>query len=347
MIGNFANLILDELTPGSDILNVPAWIALVFAATMAVFLIHLIIYMLAKAFDIADLKAYSESEMMQALATFLMAGFIVVMLSSAADFAYKEFLSGGQIPCGDNMLYITGPTSFGADGLDVIQCRLLEKATAMSELKTQILNSAAGSGIFDQLNDRVSLMGASVSQGDWDSKTYSTAEGYRYANIFATTLLASLNAQAFFVMYIKKNMISFFLPMGIILRGFNFTRAIGAFFIALAIGLYFILPILYLITDPGFVRVPPTASAITTATYCYQTFSGAINLVGLPKVQAIGEEQTAMDMTSISSELSSTYMSLLTHAFVVLSITLVLVRYGMTLLGGETMELMRLVGRVV
>jgi len=348
MIENFAYLILDgELTPGSDLLQVPEWIGLVVISTMAVLLIHLIILMLARAFDIQDLKVYAESEMLQALATFFMAGFILIMLASVADFAYKEFLSGGQISCGTKTIYFKSSESAMASGLDVINCKLLEKATSMNTLMNMIRQESINSGIFDQLNERTSMMGMAISQGDWDPYTYSTAESYRYANILATNLLVVLNAQAFFVVYVKKNMIHFFLPLGIILRGFHFTRSIGAFLIALAIGLYFIMPLVFLLTDPGFVRLPPTGSVLTNPSYCYKTFGGAINLVDLPKVEAIGQMQNAVNLADTAAELSSVYFGLLVHPLIVLSITLVFVRYGMTVLGGETMELTRLVSRVV
>lgn len=340
-------LLAGELTPGSDLLMVPEWIALVFAATMTVFIIHIVILMLARAFNITDLKAYAESEMMQAVATFFMAGFILLLLPSAADFAYKQMLSGGQLECGGTTYHIGDNESAFADGLDIVKCRLLEKAAAMSDIKSEIRSTASDNGFFDYLNKRTSYMGYTEWEGDWDSWTYQTTESYRYANILATNLLVALNAQAFFIVYLKKNMIQFFLPLGIIFRGFNFTRAIGAFFIALAIGMYFILPVVFLLTDPGFVRMPPTASVMTNPTTCYKTFSGAINLVDLPYVEGIGSMQRQISMNAMISDLSGVYLGLLIHPLVVLSITLIFIRYGMSLLGGETMDLMRLAGRVV
>jgi len=348
MISGIVHLLLDgELMPSSDLLQLPAWTALVFLATMTVFIIHLIILMLARAFDIADLKAYAESEMLQAVATFFMAGFIVLLLSSAADFTYKQLLSGGELECGGVKYHIQNNVTAFADGLDIVKCKLLDKASAMRDVKDEIRTTSADSGIFDYLNKRTSYMGYTEWEGDWDPYAYQTAESYRYANIMATHLLVALNAQAFFVVYVKKNMIQFFLPLGIVLRGFNFTRAIGAFLIALAIGLYFILPVLFVLTDPGFIRMPPTASVLTNPTSCYKTFAGVVNLVDLPQVEAIGQMQREITMSSVIADLSGAYLGLLVHPFVVLSITLIFIRYGMTLLGGETMELMRLVARVV
>ncbi len=344
----FVHLILEgELVPSSTILPLEIWVGLALLSTMTVLLIHLIILMLARAFDIADLKAYAESEMLQAAATFVMAGSIIILLGGASNFAYTQLLSGGQVQCGGSMMDLGhGENSF-AKGLEIVRCRLLEKATAMYDLNNEVNKQAKDSGIFDKLNDRESLFGMAVSQGDWDPTLYEQAESYRYANTVSANLMIALNAQAFFITYVEKNMVVFFLPLGIILRGFNFTRAIGAFLISLAIGLYFILPVIFVLTDPGFVRVPPISNVATVPSYCYSTFAGVITLVNLPKVETIAETQTQMTLSSASSALGNLYTSLIVQPFVVLSITLVFIRYGMSLLGGETMELMRLAGRVV
>ena len=66
-----------------------------------------------------------------------------------------------------------------------------------------------------------------------------------------TLALITIEAQRAFLAFIAAAMFSTFLPIGLILRSFYFTRKIGGAIIAIAIGLYVIFPLLYVMIFSG------------------------------------------------------------------------------------------------
>lgn len=93
------------------------------------------------------------------------------------------------------------------------------------------------------------------------------ASGYPFAGFEAiahnlelamTAIFVSIisNAvQANLLTFIKSTMMFYFLPAGVILRTFNPTRSIGAFLMALAIGLYFVFPLTYVLANESIAKM--------------------------------------------------------------------------------------------
>ena len=55
----------------------------------------------------------------------------------------------------------------------------------------------------------------------------------------------------------------------------------------------------------------------------------------------------AVAMQSISNNLSKSYISLILHPLIALFLTMIFVRYIMTVMGGDTYELTRMITKVV
>jgi hypothetical protein len=62
-------------------------------------------------------------------------------------------------------------------------------------------------------------------------------------------LRVAINAMLVMVQYIGTNFLTVFLPIGIVLRAFPFTRGAGGLIIALVLGFYFVFPVLYALGD--------------------------------------------------------------------------------------------------
>ncbi|MFH1520515.1 MAG: hypothetical protein ABID61_02630 [Candidatus Micrarchaeota archaeon] len=327
------------------------WLPLAILATITAILFHILLMMFSRAFKMDALERYSKSEMMQVGATALMAIFLVSILVGITDSSFLTgFVVNGATKCkGNSYSYATG--DYGMNGaLSLIKCRLGENAKTLSDVFA--FANADHSSDFDRLTLYISLLSLPVFMGNYIGDWYLQVENYRALSQLSMNLLISVNAQIKFVDYVSQNMLQMFLPLGIILRTFHFTRGIGSFFISMAIGLYFIFPTVFLITDPGFIStsLPSNPSAISKKPgFCYPTFTGAVALAQSSGTQSSSGSSGGYGL-SVSQALlyiSKIYSGLLLHPFITLAVTLIFVRYMMYILGGQPYDVMRMVARVV
>jgi hypothetical protein len=198
------------------------------------------------------------------------------------------------------------------------------------------------------LNSAVSLFGITVFKGDWVESLYKKTETTRITNNLATVLLIGLNAQSALLEYLRLNMLTVFIPVGILLRSFYFTRSVGALFIAMGIGMYFLFPIFFVLLDPGFVASPPPVEPAVPHLnqYCYATMSSTVSVLTSIEAAGLGSS-AALTVASVGEELSKSYISLMLHPLVALFLTLIFVRYMMTMLGGDAYEITKMVSKVI
>ncbi|MFH2106248.1 MAG: hypothetical protein ABII22_03230 [Candidatus Micrarchaeota archaeon] len=325
------------------------WVVLVVLAVVISIIIHAVLLAFAKGFHQEELERYAMSEILQVLATLFILLFVMFIIDMTLDNFIVQTYFGSSNPdqpmeskvnCAGQEIDIKDVGS----ALDVVKCRLMENAQSMAKLHNDAyLNSKSGWAL---ISTRISSAGIPVFQGDWISSWYKEVEKYRYINQVTTQIMIASNAMIDFVNYIKNNALALFLPFGILLRSFQFSRGIGAFFIAAALGFYFIFPVIFTLTDPGLVKVtlPSSPININTANSCFPTFSGvatALSEAG-PKSK---ESENALSLAASST--SKYYTDAILRLFVDFAITLIFVRYMMYLLGGEQYTLMRMVSRVV
>jgi hypothetical protein len=340
------------------------WLPLTLAAVITVFIIYTTFLMFARAFNIRELEMYSKSEMLDTAATAFMAISLVMLVNGAIAMSATVLAigAGAEMPeegyveevevvyiCEEPM-HININEEAGMDQMiDGIRCRIKEKASQIRDVQK---NVAIGSEARDEFNLRnfdLSIIGITIFKGEWLPDTYKSTEMRRIVNNLATTLLVSLNAQIYLLSYIKANMIHIFLPMGILLRAFKFTRGVGALFISLAVGLYFIFPVVFTLLDPGFVGVvlPEPAELTPPTLYCYPTMSAASAVYSVSQQSAASVGAADLDMGDLKDALSEVYISLIIHPLISLFITLIAVRYMMSVLGGDAYALVKMVTKVI
>ena len=332
------------------------WLPLSILAVMTSVIIHNILLMIAKAFSIKDLENYATAEILQAASTAFMTIFLVVMVSSAMTVAGSYIT--GSITCNGNAINIKNDLP-GSEydisnkvmdtAYSAILCRVQDKARTMAIVQNEILTSGETIDTFMKLNIALSNFGITWLKGDWFSSVYRDAETRRLVNNLATTILIALNTQAELISYIRVNMLHIFLPVGILLRSFYFTRGPGAFMISLAIGLYFVFPMFYVLLDPGFIPAPPPPPPGQQAApqFCYPTMSSAITLISTINTPAGSGTGSALSFAEMRNELSKTYISIMLHPLVAFFLTLVFVRYMMSVLGADTTDLTKMVTKVI
>ena len=329
------------------------WLIFCLIAVVTSVIIHTVFLMFAKAFSIRELENYSKSEMLQAAATTLMAIMLTVMINSALDLIggtstnHGVFEIAGTINCNGHTLHIERGHSAIDQAFAAIRCKIQEKASNVASIQESILSSSDTWAEFNLMNTQMSVLGIPVFRGDWVSSLYQTTENKRIINNLATVLLIGLDGQSALFEYVRANMLTIFIPVGIILRSVYFTRSVGALLISLGIGLYFIFPVLYITLDPGFIPAPlPTSNPVTVMNYCYPTMSNTISMFSNLESSGFGSTNNVA-LTSVSNDLSKSYISLIVHPLVVFSITMVFVRYIMSVLGGDTFEIMKMVSKVI
>lgn len=323
------------------------WLALCILAIMTAVLINLTLLVIGRAFSIRELEGFAKSEILQSVATAFMAIFLVTMVTSAMDVS-RQWIAG-DLTCGGKSINI-GSTAEDTmnEAYSAIRCRLQERALAVAAVQDTYATGSATWADFLGLNSAVSLFGITVFKGDWVESLYKKTEQTRITNNLATVLLIGLNAQSALLEYLRLNMLTVFIPVGILLRSFYFTRSVGALFIAMGVGMYFLFPIFFVLLDPGFVASPPPVEpAVPNLNqYCYATMSSTVSV--LTSIEAAGLGSSAeLTVANVGEELSKSYVSLMLHPLVALFLTLIFIRYMMTMLGGDAYEITKMVSKVI
>lgn len=323
------------------------WLPLTILAIMTAVLVNITLLIIGRSFSIRELENFAKSEILQSVATAFMAIFLVTMVTSAMDVS-RQWIAG-DLACGGKSINI-GSTAEDTmnEAYSAIRCRLQERSLAVANVQDTYATGAATWADFLGLNSAVSLFGITVFKGDWVESLYKKTETTRITNNLATVLLIGLNAQSALLEYLRLNMLTVFIPVGILLRSFYFTRSVGALFISMGIGMYFLFPIFFVLLDPGFVASPPPVEpAVPNLNqYCYATMSSTVSV--LTSIEAAGLGSSAeLTVASVGEELSKSYISLMLHPLVALFLTLVFVRYMMTMLGGDAYEITKMVSKVI
>lgn len=312
------------------------WLMLSMLAVFVSISIHGLLYAISRAFNLRELEMSSKSEILQALATAFLAIFFTLIVGGVSDYVNSHIY--GTVACGDKVIKVSGIDS----ALQVVQCNIIEKAKKLQDISNNIRDNADIK--FEVFYSSFSIMGLPVWSGQYLSGLYRDIEELRFKNSMVTTFLIALNALITLVAYVKSNMLVYFLPFGVLLRSFHFTRGIGSLFISLAVGFYFVFPYVFLISDPTFVKLPepPAPPKPAGSNFCYPTFSSVLSMVSYTQ-----QTSTVLLSSGLSSNLGRLYAALLIHPLVALFSTLTVVRYLMYLFGEEAYDMMRMTMRLI
>jgi hypothetical protein len=203
------------------------WLPLTVLAVVTAVIFHTILLMFGRAFSIKELETYATSEMLQAGATALMAGALIIMVSGAMVLA-TDYIHG-TLKCGDKQMKIGTGTNIATgknimdDAYRAIRCTLQVRAMEVDSIQDSILSSTETWAEFNYLNMGASIFGITFFRGDWDGSVYRSTETKRITNNLATVMIIGLNAQSALLEYMRMTMLDIFLPVGILLRSFYFT----------------------------------------------------------------------------------------------------------------------------
>ncbi|MFA6214601.1 MAG: hypothetical protein WC717_04970 [Candidatus Micrarchaeia archaeon] len=339
--------------------RVDGWWGLAVTAILICIAFNTLVYMLGFALESQEVKNYAKAEFLQVSASSLMIFFAVALIftvtsgggATVAAFDFMSDLVGdgaSRISCtaaqGGVFRIWEGTDEFGQGPIGAFKCKLQEKINALDNAYEII--KTANMPVEQYTSTCYYLLGVPVWCGDWDLDFHKRVEEAHLISTKIVDLQVALHAQFVLAEYIHKNMLTVFLPFGMVLRIFPLTRGVGGLFIALGVGFFFVWPTFFLLTDPTFVMVNNPPGQEKQEGMCFPGFSGsAVLLAGV--VQSGGAGQ--MSDLAIAQGKDLVYqmtIATLFYPFVALVLTLIFVRAMTPLLGGDMGELMKMVSRL-
>jgi len=302
-----------------------------------------LVYMFGEAFHLENMKRWAKAEFLQVSASSLMILFVVELLfgaTGAFEFVSTQVIGeGSTFNCGGQektVAELGGP-------IEAVKCRIQENIyeidTAYNDIYQKNFKMEARTAAC------YVLFGTPVFCGSWNLDWWKRVEQAHLLGDKIVPLQVALHGQYALATYIANNMLGVFLPLGIIFRIFPLTRGVGGLFIAIAIGFYFVFPIMSVILDPTFVKAQGRPSAVMQdPDACYVGFRGVSVLINsIPQNE---EDSIVVDYNNYSQALARLTVKIMFYPFVALALALIFVRAAAPLLGGDTGEIMRMVAKL-
>ena len=319
------------------------WYGIAIRAILICLLANAVLFAYAKAMHSTTAERFAVSEFYQVSASALMILVLVAVLQQAFVFVDQYVLPVGTTTgCygGSVDVWKEGPPA-------VIQCKLQEKIEYAEGLYLQA--SEINKGVEPLTTLCIYVMSVQSYCGDWDSALHSQMEQAHLLAHNVVPIAIGLHAQFSFMAYLARNMLEIFLPLGLVLRIFPFTRGIGGLLIAIAIAFFFVFPISYILLDPSTTRPNPTDlvpvnDAVLSP--CFKTFSGAVNMI--TQLSAIKKQKVATpDASEVGKEIAKLQVEAFVIPLIALAISILFIQTITPILGGDSGEIMHFIAKVI
>lgn len=338
--------------------RVDGWWGLAVTAILICISFNTLVYMLGFALESQEIKNYAKAEFLQVSASSLMIFFAVALIftvtsagSPVSGFDFMGDLLGNgasSISCSaaqTGRFYIwAGEPGFGQGPIGAFKCKIQEKINALDAAYADV--SHANLAVEQYTSICYYLLGVPVYCGDWDLGMHKRVEEAHLVASKLVDLQVALHSEFVLAEYVQRNMLSVFLPFGLVLRIFPLTRGVGGLFIAIGVGFFFVWPTFFLLTDPTFVKVNNPPSQEMQQGMCFTGFRGsAVLLAGVVQTGGAGQQS---DLAILQGKDLVYQMTIATqfYPFVALVLTLIFIRAMTPLLGGDMGELMKMVSRL-
>ncbi len=320
------------------------WQGIAMAAVGACLFANVLIYMLGYGLQLDNVKRFAKSEFYHVTASAIMIVSATVVLDGVLQYTVQSVIGADSVAiCNGQQYkifdYTGGPLSY-------IYCKVDENAAALEDCYTKTY--ASNYGTERTASTCANIKGIPVYCGDW--YLHSQVESNHLTGYKITPLLVNLYGQKSVLNYLAENMLAVFLPLGLLLRVFPVLRGIGGLLIAIALGFYFVFPVVYLVNDPTFVKraAAPNADVTQDASFaCYPGFKGSVAILTIPPL-ASGSGSSAVETCTDAPDLiAKITVNMMFYPFVALAATLIFIRTAASLLGGDSGDIMRMVSKVI
>lgn len=217
----------------------PQWMGAVALATIASVFAATILWMVSKYFELKNLEQNAKAEMVFAASTVILVLFLVLFLNEME-------------PILESIMNDIAKDAIGASNLPTKDTSMIDLTKALMEPKVACMKKAMATLYIIAIPHE---MAASTYIEIFMSEV---ASGFAVKAV-TERITNTTNAITFytFIYYLFVNILNFvkytaltiLLPAGILMRSFPPTRGAGAYVMAFAIGMYFIFPLSYIVTD--------------------------------------------------------------------------------------------------
>ncbi|MEM3408051.1 MAG: hypothetical protein QXW80_02235 [Candidatus Micrarchaeia archaeon] len=239
------------------------WQLIALIAVSISFLFAALAYMFSKIFQSSDLEKFAKYEFLYALSTLLLAVFIVaivdVLASKSGEFVFllskniniagseklTEYISQkGYSPFSVADFYLASLNKLAIKRYQDVFCIaypffVFTGVDKKEDVETQSKIGSIFKGISSFFVGNTFTSQLTIIP----FRAFLTSLNRAMSNL--SYLIYSLYFQLHLLSFIQQTMLTVFLPIGIVLRGFPFVRSIGNMFISIALGLYFVYPITF------------------------------------------------------------------------------------------------------
>ena len=216
----------------------PQWMGAVALATIASVFAATILWMVSKYFDLKNLEQNAKAEMVFAASTVILVLFLVLFLNEMEPLMEgvmndisQQAIGANNVPTDSSMIELTKAlmkpkVDCMKNAMTTLYIIAIPHEMAASTYIEIFMSEVASGFAVKAVTERISNTTNAI--------TFYTFIYYLFVNI--------LN-------FVKYTALTILLPAGILMRSFPPTRGAGAYVMAFAIGMYFIFPLSYIVTD--------------------------------------------------------------------------------------------------
>ena len=278
---------------GSSIAGTPAWTTFAFTAVLIHFFLLAILYMVSKAFSIQDLYKWTKSEFAQALASAILIGLLFTLVGGES-YGVQFLQNQAELAAGNILM----PGAAGATNIEVRADPFVASYAYLRNMaecvKTKYMDEYKHNRKIERaLSLSIHLMIAGfVIPIDFQILMFSLYQQMILSHYLAnnyTWLALAIYFQISFLKWIETSMFTVYLPIGLVLRIFPWTRGAGAALIAFAIGLYIVYPLMFVIVIANSGSAPEGCQAVPVSVeknLCSSDPSSFIDLIAAAKAEA-------------------------------------------------------------
>ena len=293
------------------------------------------------AFNMQRLIVWAKVELLNAIAVALLISIITGLLLFSFDFV-ATFMAGGSVYCGG----IPIPADESLSMQVVMMCRVQEKITEVDDLYAQIYETNKNWEV--EGSKCWSFFGFTVQCGDWKPIVRKQIETAHLLATKITGLEVGLHLEYVAVQYIFLNMLTVFLPLGLVFMAFPLTRGVGGLLVAIALSMYFIFPMLAVFFDPGFVQSVEHVDVFEQdySQGCYGGFLGSLAITY--DIRSDGHvEKTNFSYARAADIYTGILYGAQFYHYIAFALTIVIIAMLAPIFGGDLGEMTRFLLKVV
>jgi len=215
---------------GSNLRTLP-WELMVGAAILAAYMVVAFAYMIGEGFSLPEMRGWATNEMYQV--TVVLVIVVLVFITVHIENSVFESFGFSPSPTNPNPVIVSGEQFLDAS----------------REYLVSVASASYSSNMFlIALLKKVNFGNTFINFEDALRQLHFSAKdmiGIAVGGIHIS--IGLMTAQRWFLDLIARTAFTIFLPLGILLRTFTFSRGIGAFFIAIAISFYIVYPLTFLL----------------------------------------------------------------------------------------------------